>query len=99
MKAFVLIWTALAIAGTAIQARGETPMELGEYLVTVVMACQNCHTPRNQDGKLMNDKAFSGGLTFTTPAFEAQARNITPDNETGIGSWTDNEIKLALTEG
>ena len=47
----------------------------------------------------MNDKAFSGGLNFTTSAFEAQARNITPDKETGIGSWTDDEIKQALTEG
>ena len=45
------------------------------------------------------DKAFSGGLTFTTPAFIATAPNITPDRETGIGSWSDAEIKRALVEG
>lgn len=40
-----------------------------------------------------------GGLSFTTPAFNATAANITPDRATGIGTWTDDEIKLALTQG
>ena len=44
-------------------------------------------------------QGFSGGLTFTTPAFIATAPNITPDVETGIGSWSDAEIKRALVEG
>ena len=44
-------------------------------------------------------KALSGGLTFNTPAFVATAPNITPDKETGIGSWSDAEIKRALSRG
>jgi len=40
-----------------------------------------------------------GGLSFKTPAFDAAAANITPDRETGIGTWSDAEIKAALTEG
>jgi Cytochrome c len=42
---------------------------------------------------------LSGGLVFTTPAFDATASNITPDRETGIGAWSDAEIKHAITEG
>ena len=42
---------------------------------------------------------FPAALTFTTPAFIATAPNITPDAETGIGSWSDAEIKRALVEG
>ena len=81
------------------QAFGETLIERGSYLVNVVMACGNCHSPRTPEGKLIEEKALSGGLHFTTPAFDAKARNITPDVETGIGSWSDDEIKKALTEG
>jgi mono/diheme cytochrome c family protein len=74
-------------------------IEHGDYLVNTIMACGNCHSPRDAEGRTIADKAFSGGLTFTTPAFIATAPNITPDVETGIGSWSDAEIKRALTQG
>jgi len=77
----------------------ESPTERGAYLVNTIMACGNCHTPRDGDGKPIAGKALSGGLTFNTPAFIATASNITPDRETGIGSWSDAEIKRALVEG
>ena len=80
-------------------AMAETPAERGNYLVNTIMACGNCHTPRDAEGKSIAGQALSGGLTFTTPAFIAKAPNITPDVETGIGSWSDPEIKRALVEG
>ena len=80
-------------------ALAESPAERGGYLVNTIMACGNCHTPRDVSGKPLAGRAFSGGLTFTTPAFIATAPNITPDAETGIGSWSDAEIKRALVEG
>src|ERR1700737_4303823 len=80
-------------------AIAESPVKRGGYLVNTIMACGNCHTPRDADGKTIAEKAFSGGLTFTTPTFIATAPNITPDIETGIGSWSDAEIKRALVEG
>jgi mono/diheme cytochrome c family protein len=85
----------LAASGAAM---AESPVERGFYLVNTIMACGNCHTPRDADGRTIAEKAFSGGLAFTTPAFIA-APNITPDVETGIGSWSDAEIKRALVEG
>ena len=78
-------------------ALAESPVERGGYLVNTIMACGNCHTPRDGDGRPIVEKAFSGGLTFTTPAFIATAPNITPDVETG--SWSDAEIRRALVEG
>jgi mono/diheme cytochrome c family protein len=80
-------------------ARAETAIERGNYLVNTIMACGNCHSPRDGEGKIIADKALSGGLTFDTPAFLATAPNITPDVETGIGSWSEAEIKRALIEG
>jgi mono/diheme cytochrome c family protein len=77
----------------------ESAAERGDYLVNTIMACGNCHSPRDANGQMIKEKAFSGGLTFRTPAFVATAPNITPDPETGIGSWSDAEIKRALIEG
>ena len=86
-------------SGAKAADKAELPAERGAYLVNTIMACGNCHTPRDADGKPIADKALSGGLAFNTPAFIATAPNITPDRETGIGSWSDTEIKRALVEG
>jgi mono/diheme cytochrome c family protein len=80
-------------------AIAETPVERGEYLVKTILACGNCHTPKTPDGRQISEKELSGGLSFTTSAFNAVAANITPDRETGIGTWSDNDIKTALTKG
>src|ERR1700744_4553742 len=74
-------------------------VERGDYLVNTILACGNCHTPRDAKGELIKDQALSGGRVFSTPAFVVTTSNITPDVETGIGSWTDAEIKRALIEG
>jgi mono/diheme cytochrome c family protein len=87
------------VSGFSNAAVAETQIERGSYLVNTIMACGNCHSPRDENGRTIADKAFSGGLTFRTPPFIATASNITPDPETGIGSWSDAEIKRALTEG
>jgi mono/diheme cytochrome c family protein len=78
---------------------GETTIERGDYLVNTITACGNCHSPRKAEGRIIADKALSGGLTFDTPTFVTTAPNITPDRETGIGSWSDAEIKRLLVEG
>ncbi len=89
----------LVSAASQTSALAETQLERGSYLVNTIMACGNCHTPRDPQGTLIADKALSGGNTFTTPVFTATAANITPDIETGIGSWSNDEIKRALTQG
>jgi mono/diheme cytochrome c family protein len=80
-------------------ARADSRTDRGSYLVNTILACGNCHTPRNTSGASIPEKALSGGLTITTPAFVTTAPNITQDRETGIGDWTDEEIKQALVKG
>ena len=93
-----LLGCVLALAASG-GASAETTVARGDYLVNTIMACGNCHSPRDAEGKFIAGKALSGGLTFDTPAFLATAPNITPDEETGIGAWSDAEIKRALVEG
>ena len=94
-----LIATALLLAalpGMVVQA--ETPYERGAYLMGSIVACGNCHTPQGPNGPLAG-KELSGGTRFDEPPFTAYAPNITPDRETGIGSWTDAQIVAAIREG
>jgi mono/diheme cytochrome c family protein len=79
-------------------AWAETPVERGSYLVNTIMTCGNCHSPKGPPAAVAG-KDFSGGLRFDEPPFDVTAPNITPDKETGIGSWSDAEIKTALHDG
>jgi mono/diheme cytochrome c family protein len=94
---------ALAIAAFLVVPFGTAQAESdlvkrGSYLVNGIMTCGNCHTPKGPNGDIA-DKAFSGGLSWDEPPFKVTAPNITQDKETGIGSWTDADIKKLLRSG
>ena len=82
---------------------GITP-EYGRYLSSNLADCADCHTPRNlQDGQFYLDSLFAGS-SFAFGGGEddpilSYARNITPDKETGIGSWTEDDFVTAVTTG
>jgi mono/diheme cytochrome c family protein len=95
--AFLGCVAVLAAVGAA-TAGAQTPLERGRYLVDTVMTCHNCHTPMGPDGPQF-DKALSGGLRFDEPPFDVTASNITPDATTGIGKWSDADVKKALQDG
>jgi len=74
------------------------PVKHGEYMATV-MLCDHCHWTPDDKMQPQRDKMFAGGLAFTLPMFGAgtlYAANITPDPETGIGTWTEDQIVTAL---
>lgn len=71
----------------------------GDYLVNGVVACGNCHTPRNPDATAVADMRLAGSFVIEEPEFRAYAPNITQDEETGIGAWSDAEIIRAIREG
>ena len=90
-----------ALAGaTAPAAAQTTPLERGRYLVTTILACGNCHTPKDADGRAIPGRELAGGgVGFDIPPYAGVAPNITPDRETGIGAWSDAEIKRAISHG
>jgi mono/diheme cytochrome c family protein len=70
----------------------------GDYLVNGILTCGNCHSPKGPTGDIPG-KLFSGGLSWDEPPFKVTAPNITQDKETGIGKWTDADIKKVLRTG
>ena len=92
------VFAIAAVLATTAVAQAQIPVERGRYLVDTIMTCHNCHTPRGPNGPQF-DKALSGGLRFNEAPFDVTASNITPDPETGIGKWSDADIKTALRDG
>jgi mono/diheme cytochrome c family protein len=81
----------MTVSITALHA--ETLVERGEYLVSGIRGCGDCHTPR----KKPPGPYLSGGNKQL--GGQANTANITQDKETGIGAWTDEQIISALRNG
>jgi mono/diheme cytochrome c family protein len=89
----------ISILALTTSAAAQSSLQRGDYLVNAVMACDGCHTPRVSSGFVM-EKRFSGGSqTWDVPEYTVKGSNITPDPDTGIGRWSENDIKISLTEG
>lgn len=76
-------------------------LERGHYLVESVMGCFFCHSEHDwkaPGAPPIEAKKGAGTLFYGGPG-ELLAPNITPDKETGIGSWSDDAIARAIREG
>lgn len=78
-------------------AGDEALVKRGEYLAALA-GCQQCHTPFGPNGPEMS-KAFAGGLEVKEKFGTWRSPNITQDEKTGIGGWSDEEITKAIREG
>jgi mono/diheme cytochrome c family protein len=95
-RAAVLI--AAMISGSGAASAGEvdpmdfTAVDRGRYL-SILGDCASCHTVPQKN------QPFAGGRPIETPFGAIVAPNITPDLETGIGAWTDDQFDNAVRHG
>jgi hypothetical protein len=80
-----------------------TRLERGKYLATTAHPpCVLCHSPLEaKDGHLtVKDGMWMAGRNWTPDGVPfVTAPNLTPDPETGIGNWTDDQLARAIREG
>lgn len=84
---------------TITPAKSDTLLERGDYLVNSIVACGNCHTPQTPSGPLKGMELAGTFLIEEKDVFKAYASNITPDRETGIGNWSEVDLKRAIRDG
>jgi mono/diheme cytochrome c family protein len=77
--------------GVPAQLRRATLAERGAYLAHAA-DCLVCHTAK--DGK-----EYAGGLAIRLPFGTLYSTNITPDKETGIGNYSDQDFLNAVQRG
>jgi len=70
----------------------------GEYLTRAVSHCGECHTPRTMTMAVDNTRFLAGNQKGKGPEGSA-VPNITPDRETGLGSWSEEQITDYLETG
>jgi mono/diheme cytochrome c family protein len=82
----------------SLTARAQTPnkqsfevIEHGRYMA-IAGDCTACHTAKG-------GQPFAGGGALETPFGVLLSPNITPDFQTGIGGWTDDEFVNAVQNG
>ncbi|HEY4836105.1 MAG TPA: cytochrome c [Bradyrhizobium sp.] len=66
----------------------------GAYVAEALAHCGECHTPRNLAFALDNRNKFKGAVTAGWYAF-----NITSDKGSGVGGWSDDELRAYLAAG
>jgi mono/diheme cytochrome c family protein len=66
----------------------------GAYLAEALGHCGECHTPRNLFFALNNRQKFAGALQAGWRAY-----NITPDRQSGVGTWSDDDLTQYLSHG
>ncbi len=75
------------------------PAKRGHYLVDT-MGCTLCHSAIDDQKRLIPGLRLAGGLRIhVTPYGDFPTGNLTSDKETGLGNWSDDEIKRAITKG
>jgi hypothetical protein len=67
------------------------PVDYGRYLATIA-GCRWCHTPLDERQRSIEGMELAGGHEFAMGDYVVRAANITPDAETGLGSWSRDDF-------
>jgi mono/diheme cytochrome c family protein len=90
----ILAWSLLCTALASGDGRAEPSEDMvarGKAL-TIAGDCASCHTADPA-------KPFAGGKRIDTPFGAIYSPNLTPDRDTGIGAWSDDDFFRALRFG
>jgi mono/diheme cytochrome c family protein len=84
--------------GQAADAKAN-PVKRGAYLVET-LACVVCHSPADEQKRMLPGLRLAGGMRLRIVPFgDYPTGNLTSDKATGLGNWSDEEIKRAITKG
>jgi mono/diheme cytochrome c family protein len=71
----------------------------GSYLANGIARCFSCHSPLDNGDPAVPIPATLGSGDVLDEGAPINAPNITPDAETGLGAWTDQEVVRAIRDG
>ena len=106
---FVLLATGCALVKASSRPAPDLKVEItpakvarGKYLANHVNACLACHSPLTEAHLPKPGMVGAGGRLFGREdglPGNIYATNLTPDPETGLGTWTGGEVARAVREG
>jgi len=69
----------------------ENKVAYGKYMVDAGL-CSECHTPIDDQGTPLPGMDFAGGTEILETGYRVHSANLTPDANTGLGSWTEQQF-------
>jgi mono/diheme cytochrome c family protein len=92
--------TTIALMVAQQAAAQSVQVKRGEYLANLG-GCNDCHTPGSFLGKRDSSRTLAGSdVGFAIPGMGVfVGPNLTPDKETGLGNWTNEQIANAIQAG
>src|SRR5205814_10366240 len=78
---------------------GDVLAERGRYLVHQVALCVQCHSPRDENGRLLETRLLSGARIPVDSPFSGQPWAYQAPNIRGMVGYTEEEGVRLLTEG
>jgi len=98
------VWSMTAPEVAAFYARQDAaakkdPIKRGEYLVDTI-GCALCHSSYDDQKRIKPGMRLAGGLLIRLEPFgDFPTGNLTPDKDTGLGNWSDDDVKRTITKG
>ncbi len=86
-----LVFLAAGVANARSQENSAGLVERGQYIFSLAGGCA-CHSPPK-------GTPYAGGREFPIPMAKVYSTNLTADKETGLGDWSDQQIRDAITRG
>lgn len=93
LRVHLQLTAALLLLAIATVASAQGNSVKGQYLANAA-GCIGCHTVNKAGGI-----PFAGGRALETPFGIFYGPNITPDKETGIGTWSEDDFRRAIRHG
>lgn len=102
----VTLLDAPTVSASSVAPEDRDAVAQGEYLVEL-LGCGSCHTDGALVGVADVNRPLAGsriGIAYTNPLRQKRPGivyppNITPDPDTGVGSWTDDQLTEAIRSG
>lgn len=100
MNTRLLLLVALFVAAAPSVHADDAQVQRGKYLAQIA-GCSDCHTPGGMLGQSDMARYLGGSdVGFAIPGVGIYlGSNLTPDKETGLGDWTDEQIIAAMRTG
>lgn len=93
-RSLMIGWNLINVPSTSDKTGLNDVQARGQYLVNHLEHCGTCHTPRNGTMGFDEQKYLAGALLGNW-----FAPNITPDKDSGIGTWSEKDIVTFLRTG
>lgn len=87
----LIVRTIPAAASPQARPSPDDKLAYGRYMTRSAL-CADCHTPIDDRGQPLPGRDFAGGMEFLETGYRVRSANITPDSDTGIGSWTEQQF-------